>query len=174
MIPGFWRTLWTQKRDVFLQWDFALAVITAIASFIVPGRTELESRFELILTTEAAIIIGLLGIVLAALAIVIAFLSDDLIELLDSHGGLQQDVWPFSFTSLLAVCSAVFPMAALATVPKQNEQLTRFALAISSALFVWTLLSVLALVRVVYKYGQVRASHIRVRRSQSDSSPPTI
>ena len=75
--------------------------------------------------------------------------------------GLDEDVWPFSFTGLIASITTVCAIFALAFVGRDDEFWMRLWLGTTSFFFVWTLLSVLALLDLVAGYGAVRTSHWR-------------
>jgi hypothetical protein len=117
------------------------------------------------LSTEAGIAAGLLGLVLAGLALLVAFVNDELLLLLEDSGeGLARDVWPFSFSATLAALSTVVSLWSLAVGSNTDERWMRVGVGISTALLVWTLFSVLALVRQVHEYGRIRAAQIRQNR----------
>lgn len=168
MITGFWRGLIRHWRDVFVQLDFAWAVGSGMVVAIVPGGHLVEDRFATVLATEAGIGAGLLGLVLAGLALVISFLNDDIMLLMDSEGeGLAEDVWPFSFTATLSAVCTIVAVVALAIASNTDERWMRLGLGVATFLFVWTLFCVLALVRSVHEYGRVRVEHAKGRSNQS-------
>lgn len=168
MIIGFWRVSVRHWRDVFLQVDFVAAVVAGVLVAIVPGEHLVADRFSQVLATEAGIGAGLLGLVLAGLALVISFLNDEIMLVLDSEGdGLAEDIWPFSFTAALSAACTIVAVIALAIASNTDERWMRAGLGVSTFLFVWTLFSVLALIRSVHEYGRVRVEHAKGRRDSA-------
>ena len=152
-----------------LQWDFLVAVVFGVLVAVLPGDRLVAERFTIVLSTEAAIGSGLLGLVLAGLALVVAFLNDDLILQLDSTGeGLAEDVWPFSLTAALAGVTTGVAVWFLAVASNTEVLWLRVGTGLSSFLFIWTLFSVLALVAQVFEYGKVRTAHIKASRPPGD------
>lgn len=133
-----------------------------------PNEQLLTERFTNVLATEAAIGAGLLGIVLAGLSLLVAFLNEELMRVLQSKGdGLAADVWPFSFTAALAALATASAVWFLAVASDTEPVWMRVGAGVSTWLFIWTLFGVLALVRQVHEYG-----HLRVVAAESRARQP--
>ena len=158
MIPDFWKITARQWRSLFFRIDFPVVILSSVAIGLLPDYQTLASRFDLIMATKVGVTVGLLGLVLAALAVVIAFLNEGVLRILESNGGLSEDIWPFSFTALLAGVTAATALGALIVVPTDKEWMLRASVAVTWGLFLWTLFSAIALIRVVHGYGRIRAA----------------
>jgi hypothetical protein len=171
MIPEFWSLFLKNWRTV-LGVDLLFALVGGVLVGILPENDDLLSNYSTIMATAVGITIGLLGLVLAALSVVIAFLSARLLAFMErTERGLVEDVWPFSFTALLAICTSVTAMFFLIATPRDNELLLRITAGVVWALFFWTLTSTFALIRVVYEYGRVRATDFRNEEEKDSPSP---
>lgn len=173
MIKDFWRLTFRRWRAI-ARWDLAASAVFGFATAAVPGDQQIRQRFEVLLSTEAAIAAGLLGLVLAALALLVAFLNEDLIAFLDSQGeGLAEDIWPFSFSAVLAALTALTALWFLAVGSNTDVRWMRIGIGCSTGLLAWTLSAVLALVRVVHSYGRVRAT-LAAKSVAGVGTPPLV
>ena len=158
MIPRFW-VYGARYWRTWVRLDLLIAILTGFVLAVTPEIAQLESRYELIMATQIGVAVSLLGLVLAGLSIVVAFLSGSLMAIMDAiDDGLSEDVWPFSFAALLAFLTATVSLGALILVPADNSAWIRASVGVTWALFFWTVSSTLSLIRVVYEYGKVRAA----------------
>jgi hypothetical protein len=102
-VSGFWRTTWRSKRDL-LSWDLPLAIIfTVLTGTFVKDATLVKSG-QIFFITELGALAALLGVIIAGLAIVVAFLSDDFAQVLaKSKSGIAGDLWPFWLVTALSI-----------------------------------------------------------------------
>lgn len=172
MTPKFWQILFRKRREILFQWDFAVAALTGVLLAMLTPLDQLKSRYATILSTEIAVSVGLLGIILAGLTILIAYLHDDLFLLLDDTGlGLAEDYFPFSFAAALAILTAVAALFFLTVVPDDRSLWLRTSFGTTWFLFTWTLLTIFSLFRVVARYGHLRARDLKRRRSTQSAEP---
>lgn len=163
-LRGFWQCVWVYKREILTGWDFWVGLILAgILAFLVP-----DSQPGRIIATLARVQLGvataLFGVVLAGLAVIVAFLHEDYLELLLTAGeGLEADFFPFWFTASLAVISIVLDLLVIvvdeATLSHIPAELVVFAV---SWMFLWTLFAALNLVPFTAAHGINRALQIQL------------
>lgn len=169
MTPGFWRLVLKNWRGILVHWDWPVALATGLVVTFLSDECQLREHYREALLAEVGVAAGLLGIVLAGLALVVAFLDDDLIVFLHETGdGLAEDVFPFSFTALLAAGTALAGVGFALATPPGDIGWIRAATLVTWFLFGWTLLGVVSLVRLVYQYGTVRVTHIVTSRTEDE------
>lgn len=101
-VAGFWRSTWRNRRYL-LSWDLPAAAGLAGASAFLSHRAISQSA-RTILITEAGILSGILGVIIAGFAISIAFMTRPWMRLLArTTSGVEGDFFPFWFVSTLAV-----------------------------------------------------------------------
>jgi len=88
--------------------------VTLVVSFLIAclgDETGLRSVQTDIGIAQVGIGTALLGIVLAGLSILIVFLDEEYIKLLEQvPPGIDADLWPFKYTALVAIICAAFGM----------------------------------------------------------------
>jgi hypothetical protein len=170
MIPSFWTILRQRWRHIFIQWDFGLALALAFAFGLIPGDHNIQDRYQVVLATEVSLGMAILGIVLAGLALIFVFLDDGMLRTLDSIGeGFAEDFFPFSFTAVVAAATTIVGTWCLIVTDQDNIAWIRFSIGITSGMFVYTTLGVLSLVRVAYRFCQLKVKRAQV---SGPSEPP--
>lgn len=161
-LRGFWQCLWTYRSRVFASWDFITAVVLATISATLPSPSRAIEVVPNLAAAQLGVASALFGIVLAGLAVIVAFLNESYVKLLASAGeGLEEDFFPFWFTAVLAVCSITLSTAALLLGQQTVQYIpARTAVFTLNWLFLWTVFSALNLVPFTAAHGINRALQI--------------
>ncbi len=116
---------------------------------------------------ELGVASALVGIVIAGLAILVAFLSEDYLEVMaTAPGGVEADFFPFWFTAAIGVGTIVVNGIAIAVGHSISEISQRALLAGGAWLFLWTLFAMLNLVAFIAAHGSNRALQIMKGRGE--------
>lgn len=127
---------------------------------------------------DLLVVIGpLLGIVFAALALVVSFMSDRYLMLLHEHpeGGLRKFLAPFMVAVGLHVGTLILAVgyrAASGHLPAEAPLLEQALFVALTFLFVWAVLDVVALARNVMAHAFTRARAEQVAQSDVRRLPP--
>ena len=174
-VPGFWSSVRRFRRKL-LSWDAAGAAVAAILVWCVPPDAVIGTMATDIAGAGLAVGSALVGVVVAALAVVVAFMDDEFLALMDEgmreDGGVAGQLFPFWFVTATGVGSLLLGMILLVGGDLPVEILRGLSAAVA-ALFVWTALGVLNLVAWVQATGATRAIHARGRlgRRHSPDAP---
>lgn len=157
---GLWRLIWLHGKDILLSWDLWLAIILAWAS---TALTPAKASTVMFATTVAGVASAIIGIVLAALAIVTAFLDAKYVEALDQAGhGVATEVFSFRFPAVIAVSTLVVSAAlVLAQDEKWFSSAARWLVPACVFLFLYTLFITLNLVAAIGGHMMNRASQLK-------------
>lgn len=113
---SIWRLVWLHKTDVLLSWDLWLAVAGAMGAIALEPKPESVVVFA---CCAVGVTSAIIGIVLAGLAIVTAFLDRQYVAVLDKAGyGIASEVFCFRYPAALAVVSVA--LSAFLTVAKDE------------------------------------------------------
>lgn len=117
---------------------------------------------------------ALLGIVLAGLAIFIAFLDRAYAELLEEAVGLEANLTPFKHISLVAIICAALGMT-LIIIGKPTDVVFQTILGLSLAAFAYLLWQFFEIVRYLCEHAKTRFLQIRIemekRKQAKDKTP---
>lgn len=108
----------------------------------------------MLLPAAAGICAGLLGVVLAAMAIVTAFLTRSFVAAI---GNMDEALMPFRTTAVVAGAGLVASLAGLVALEAVVGWVDAVLLAVAGALTVWTTVGVVQLVGIIVFFAQVRA-----------------
>lgn len=107
---------------------------------------------------------ALLGIVLAGLTILIVFLDEEYIKLLEQvPPGIDADLWPFKYTALIAIICAAFGML-LIVIGKPHPLVFRIILLLSLWSFSYLLWLFYDLIKFVIEHAKARIIQIQKRK----------
>ena len=161
------------RSKVVLSWDLWIAVAAGAAAIYFVPDTELRPALTGLTSAGLAVATALVGVVIAALAVVVAFLDDDFIALMDKatqkYGGMEGQLFPFWFVTGLGVTTILMSVAAIAFGQDASTGWARALVGVLTCLLVWTALGVLNLVSYIHATGVSRALLIRRRREADDS-----
>ena len=170
MIPYFWSITLSRWKNIFLQLDLVVSFAAAILLAVVVGDSNLQDRYYTILRTTSVATVGLLGVILAGLALVVAYTNDDVLAASQRLGkGVVEDFFPFAWTALVSVLTTFTSVSFLIITPNNDVFVMRVGIALSVGLFSWTMFHMLSLVRTVVDYGVLRAES--ALRSRSNGEP---
>ena len=91
-------------RDKLVAWDLAFAMVAAAAVYLFVPDPQVKPALSALTGAGLAVATTLIGVVIAALAVVVAFLNDEFIALIDRatrdrEGGMEGQLFPFWFVS---------------------------------------------------------------------------
>jgi hypothetical protein len=166
---GFWKTTWGNKRQI-VNWDISVSVALAIgAHFAFRGRS-LSSTLPSLLVAEFGVVSALLGLVIAGLAIVVAFMSSDYAAIMmRTEDGPAGEFWPFWYVSALSAVSIIVTGASLLLI-NEHPRLTRLAFGLTTLLTSYVLLAAVNLVGFIKSQGETRAWQLS-RRATGEPGP---
>lgn len=108
---------------------------------------------------------ALLGIVLAGLAIFVAFLDKAYMELLEEVVGVEANLTPFKHISIVAIICAALGMG-LIVLGRPTEVVFRVILGISLASFIYLLWQFFEIVRYLCEHAKTRFLQIRMEKQK--------
>jgi len=159
---SIWRLLRAYWKDVLWSWDLWLSTLLAILTgvLLTPSPTVL---FQ-IATVEVGVASALVGVILAGLAIITAFLDKRYVAVLArTQEGVMPEVFHFKLTATAAVASVVFNLGLI--MVKDASWLAGYralALAVSVWLFTYALFCTLNLISLV-------GGHLALRETQVEN-----
>lgn len=133
-------------------------LVCACTALIAYYSSSARGQAAAVLTATAAIDAGLLGIVLAAMAIVTAFVDRTFVAF--ASRGLQEELMPFATVSVVAALGVGVGVLGLFGVGALATGWTIALLALSAGLTAWAVAGVVQLVALVIYFASVRARQI--------------
>jgi hypothetical protein len=101
-----WHLIWLHRSDIIKSWDLWIAVIGGILMMLFHPKPELVVSFA---SSAVGVSSTVIGIVLAALAIMTAFLDRRYVSVLEKAGhGLATEIFSFRYPAAVAVVSVIF------------------------------------------------------------------
>jgi hypothetical protein len=154
-VQGFFKATWKQRTQL-LGWDLGGALIVTTASVLLVDSGVLSSVLPDLLMAEFGLIGAILGVVIAGLAIVVAFLSRDYAEALArADDGSIGDFWPFWFVAVISAAAVISAGAGLIIV-KQVCGSERAVFGVTTFLSTYAVLATVNLVAFVAQQGVTR------------------
>jgi hypothetical protein len=155
-VEGFFKTTWTQRAH-WLDWDLFVAVLVTTAAVVFVNSITLEKILKDLLVAEFGLIGAVLGVVIAGLAIVVAFLSREYARvLMKADDGPIGDFWPFWFVAVLAA-TAVLAAGSGIVIEAQWPPLRRTVFGVTTFFSTYAVLATVNLVAFVAQQGVTRA-----------------
>lgn len=165
-VRGLIQTTWDQRSHVF-NWDLALAAVLTAAGVLFVKSSVIQDVLNGLLTVEFGLIGAVLGVVIAGLAIIVAFLTREYANvLMRSEGGPIGDFWPFWFVAGLAASAIVAAGAGLVLID-QWPGLQRTVFGVTTFLSTYAVLATVNLVAFVAQQGVTRSWQL-TRREEND------
>lgn len=155
----FFPLLWSNRRSVLRGLDLWAGLVGAAAvAYLTP-----DHGFETIVTSinvaELGVSAALVGVVLAGLAILFAFMTPEFTRAArKAIGDLSRLYFPFWFVSGLAVATVTLNMVGIASNESVARIPPRALLFISTWLFFWAVFGTFFLVPYVAALGAIRGS----------------
>ncbi|MFN8223399.1 MAG: hypothetical protein U0R50_09175 [Gaiellales bacterium] len=144
---------------IFGSWDFVAGLVAGGVVFWLTGPyPDLVSESETIYVAVAAIGAGVLGVVLAALAVLVTFF-DDLYRLVVSKttGGFDAALFPYKVVAGLGGLCALVALGSLAASSQLSNSWGEFCFAVVLGLVTWTIVAMYQLVAITLHHGIARA-----------------
>ncbi|MFP5343552.1 MAG: hypothetical protein ACLGIJ_11610 [Candidatus Limnocylindria bacterium] len=149
-------------------WDFAWALVATILAWYFPTEAQLRTMSEQLGPIAVGVATALIGVVVAGLAVVVAFLDDDFLALIDEatkrYGGVEGQLFPFWFVTATGVGATLCAVILILVRETAPELALRVLFAAVIGLLVWTALGVFNLVASLQATGVSRAIYARSRR----------
>jgi len=165
---GFWHLVRTVRVRSLLWPEGAAALILGalLAGAMVAGASK-ATRLDV--TGDYLVMAGvLLGIVFATFAVVTSLLSDSYVLFLrDSEGGVLPFLAPF-VVGVAIQCVALAAAIGYPVAAKSSESLEPWAFAIATILFIYALLDVISLSKIVIAHAATRAEYLAVMRKSNE------
>lgn len=157
-VVGFWPNLWRDRRRVFSSMEFLWAAFTAVpAGFVAHLQLGVEQRVA-IAGSLLVVVAALVAVVFTTLALTISLFSDSYLRTMsETRGGVMSYLRPFVLAigvQVGAVISTVWYLAAAMKLTPAWEGIF-FGLAVGLGL--WSLLFLVALMRIVVSHALLRA-----------------
>lgn len=167
-VEGFLKTTWSQRAH-WLDWDLVVAVLVTTVAVVFVRSSTLEEVLKELLVAEFGLIGAVLGVVIAGLAIVVAFLSREYARvLMKAEDGPIGDFWPFWFVAAVAA-TAVLAAGSGIVVEAQWPSLRRVVFGVTTFLSIYAVLASVNLVAFVAQQGVTRAWQL----ARKPPEPPT-
>jgi hypothetical protein len=171
-IRGFWATTWDHKTEIW-NWDLLSALALTIgAHFAVMGKP-LSATLPTLLVAEFGVAAALLGLVIAGVAVIVAFMSPEHAKVMArTEEGAAGEFWAFWYVAALAA-GAIIVIGASLLLIDEHPHLTRLAFEITTFLTSYVLLASVNLVGFVGVQGETRAWQLAQRRSDKTHEEQT-
>ena len=157
------KTLISRWNKVFIHWDFACAVIVSVIIGIVPNYEAADWPFQRLVWIEVTVAGALLGMILAGISILIAFMREDFMVYLYSVGleddaidGMYEAIFPFWFMAWLVVIVIISGILGLALFASSCTLIQRMFLSWITFFISWAVFGVIPVVAFLARIGKVR------------------
>lgn len=167
-IHGFWLSLWIHRR-ILLSWDLPAAVVVGAAAGLFLKDATLDESLRVFLVVEAQVLAGLLGVIIAGLAITVAFLHRDFVAVLArTKTGVAGDFFPFWLVAALSATTVLVAGASVLLIQQTTPLQDRMIAIACSFLGSYSLFSTMNLVGFIVLQGNNRAHQILREQTQAD------
>ena len=166
-IKGFFSSCWQFKADIVRSWDALGFAVALVAAYLLPTGEQITKLSESLATAAIALGAALVGVVVAGLAVVVALLDDELLQLMDrdeKSGRVPGHLFPYWFVTGLGVVAFLLALILLLAGPSLPGWATRVLFAAVCGFVVWTALGVFNLVGSLNALGINRATAARPKR----------
>ena len=164
-VPGFFATCWLFRSKIIFSWDFALAVAVGLVAYFLVSDENLPAVADNAAVAGFAVAAALVGVVVAALAVLVAFMDDEFLILMDEatarYGSIEGQLFPFWFVTGTGVGAILTATAISVAGDSLNLVVLRILAAVALGLVVWTAVGVFNLVAQLQATGVSRAIFVR-------------
>lgn len=163
-MAGFWRSVRRiPPKELLLSWEIWSGLLVGlVSSYALLVVTDVATRHE-VAGDYLELTPALLGVTFAALALVVAFLSDSYLKHLDaSKNGILAFLDPFMFLIGLQVGSLLLVIGYRAFAKSVPELVENIGFMLITVLFLVSTLEIISLVRSVMLHGVARAKSSRM------------
>jgi hypothetical protein len=168
---GFWAILRDNWTDVSRGWDLWLSLGLATVLTVLVPVADVGQRLKDVASVEVSLASALIGLVLAALAILTVFLDRGYLKVLvQAEGGLAADLFQFSFLAALLVIAIVLAVVAIVLAPCAPAP--TYALLWGGLFFLfWSVFAAMSLVGFIGSHTTNRAKYLlKLAASEEDQS----
>lgn len=158
------------KNTLFRAWDIRAAFLTfGVVEWL--GETHWQVRHDPhLLDVTVGLSVAVLAVVLAALSILVAFLSEDYAQLLAAtRQGVAGAIRPYVETAVVSCATAVVSVFGLLVWPIAPPWGRSALLASALGLAVWTTVGTVELVAITAKHGRLRARLPEIETAYRDA-----
>jgi hypothetical protein len=150
------RIVW---REIVKSIDFGGALVAFFVALAVAlDNDSIRESGEGFLIAIGALGVGLAGLVGAILAILTAWFDENYRTVLErTKGGWRGAMRPYKITATLGLVTALAAMSSLFIWSIANPQLQSVLLALTLALFVWTLIGSIQIFEITFFHGDMRS-----------------
>ena len=182
-VRGFFASVALFKDKVILSWDLLIAVVVGIAAWFAVPESDAPAVLARLTGAGIAVSSALVGVVIAALAVIVAFMDDEFTALIDRatktrYGGMEGQLFPFWFVTGLGILTVLVSVGTTAFAGGAPDWFARVLVGIVTLLLVWTALGVFNIVSYLHATGVSKAVWIgnktgpEQRGDGGDSPPP--
>jgi hypothetical protein len=149
----------SKLQNAFISADFAVGVAggtaTAWAAWSYPKMLDNAGT---VLITEAVLGAGVLGVVLAALAVLVTFFDDHYRRILTAvPGGVPGALFPYRITAGVGACAALLAGGVLLAWPELSAHTKAVTFGIATGFTAWAIVGTYQLVTLTLFHGVKRA-----------------
>lgn len=154
-------------------WELWITCAVSAAVAVLGDEQGLRAASGLLGAAQLQVGTALMGVVLAAMAILIAFLNDEYVELLaEREPGIMADLAPFQYTAFIGAVSAALGAAMILVGSPEDPGTLRAVLFLALWSFLYLLWIMLDLVGMVTKHARNRVAQIQRRRAEKHANEP--
>lgn len=156
-------------------WDFRITLVVSVIVAVFGDEWGIRATGSTAGSAMASVGTAILGVVLAGLAILVVFLDEGYIDLLQKVGlGITADLWPFKWTALVAAICAVSGVVLALMGSAENILALRIVLGVAFWSFTYLMWNMWYLVSFVIGHAHTRIKHIeRTREANANQPPPS-
>lgn len=145
-------------KATFLSWDFLLAAgLAGVAVLLFSVSEEARHAGPILAAAAVGVCAGLLGLVLAAMTVVIAFVNRTFVLLV---GSLAEALMPFATIAVVSAASLGVGMTAMVALEPLYWALDVVVLSLLVLLTAWTIAGVVQLVNLAIYFARLRAAEL--------------
>lgn len=164
---SIWRLIWLHWRDILFSWDLLAAIVGAFVSLAIKPDSKTVIQLA---SAIVSVMSSIIGIVLAGLAVVTAFLDRNYVTVLDRVGhGVATEVFNFRYPAVAAIISVIFSVVLIVA---QNETwypgAYRWLMAITIFFFLYTLFIMLNLIASIGGHLMNRSAQLNSGNREHD------
>jgi hypothetical protein len=153
------RVVWD---EVLKSWDFLSAIVVFPVVFAIAfDNTSIRDSGEGFLIAIAAFAVAPTGLVAAILAILTAWFDEPYRKVLETAGGWRGAMRPYAVTAILGLVTVLVALGSLFIWNIGNPQLQSILLALTSSLFVWTLIGSIQIILITFFHGEMRSELLK-------------
>lgn len=160
-VPGLIRSSVLFKEKVLLSPDLWIGLVVGAAAWYFVPEAQIKTALDGLTSAGLAVAATLVGVVIAALAVMVSFLSEEFIALMDrateKYGAMEGQLFPFWFVTGLGILTVLLSVGTIAFAQAADPAVRRVLVGVLTGLLVWTSLGVLNLVGYIHHTGVSRA-----------------